>query len=250
MDQTTDRMQASVEATDQPNGAQAPQLQAQTPFVNLGEGERYGSMLAGAGLLLAGLTRRGVGGVILGALGAALLMRGSSGHCALYGRLGISGAKSERPGVPDNVGITVERSIVIQRPREEVFAFWRDVKNLGDVMKHVERVESEDGLRSHWVVRTPWGRQLEWDAVMINEHPGEMIAWESLPGAKVQNAGAVRFEPEPHGNGTVVRVKLEYNPPWGLWGRLAGTLFGEEPGREIGEDLLALKKRLESGEAA
>ena len=216
--------------------------------MNLGEGERFGSILGGAALLLAGLTRRNAGGVILGALGALLIARGVSGRCALYGRLGISGAKSERPGVPDNVGIAVERSIVIQRPREEVFAFWRDIQNLGGVMKHVERVESEDGLRSHWVVRTPWGRQLEWDAVIINEHPGEMIAWESLPGAKVQNAGAVRFEPGPHGNGTLVTVKLEYNPPGGLLGRLAGTLFGEEPGREISEDLLALKKRLESGE--
>lgn len=218
------------------------------PIVNLGEGERYGSILGGAGLLLAGLARRGVGGVILGALGAMLITRGVSGHCALYERFRISGAKSERPGVPDNVGITLERSVVIKRPREEVFAFWRDIQNLGGVMKHVERIESEDGLRSHWVVRTPWGRRLEWNAVVINEHPGEMIAWESLPGAKVQNAGAVWFEPEPHGNGTVVTVKLEYNPPWGLLGRLAGYLFGEEPGREIGEDLLALKKRLESGE--
>jgi len=206
--------------------------------------------LGGAALLLAGLTRRGAGGVILGALGTALMMRGVSGHCSMYGRFGISGAKSERPGVPDNVGIAVERSIVIKRPREEVFAFWRDIKNLGEVMRHVERVESEDGLKSHWVVRTPLGRRLEWDAVIINEHPGELIAWESLPGAKVQNAGAVRFEPEPHGDGTVVTVKLEYKPPGGLLGRLAGYLLGEEPGREITEDLLALKKRLESGEPA
>ena len=248
MAQTTDVMQAPVDATGQLNGSQPPQPQGQTPLVNLGEGERYGSILGGAGLILAGLTRRGAGGVILGVLGTALIVRGVSGHCGLYGRFGISGAKSERPGVPDNVGITVERSIVINRPREEVFAFWRDVANLGDVMKHVERIESADGLRSHWVVRTPWGRRLEWDAAVINEHPNELIAWESLPGAKVQNAGAVRFEPEPHGNGTVVTVKLEYNPPWGLLGRLAGVLFGEEPGREISEDLLALKKRLESGE--
>ena len=192
MDQTTDVMQAPVDATGQLNGSQPPQPQGQTPLVNLGEGERYGSILGGAGLILAGLTRRGAGGVILGVLGTALIVRGVSGHCGLYGRFGISGAKSERPGVPDNVGITVERSIVINRPREEVFAFWRDVANLGDVMKHVERIESADGLRSHWVVRTPWGRRLEWDAAVINEHPNELIAWESLPGAKVQNAGAVR----------------------------------------------------------
>ena len=248
MDQTVNETQAPLEMTTQPDGVQPHPAPGVTSPVNLGEGERYGSILGGTALLLAGLARRGVGGAILGALGAAFVARGVSGYCALYQQLGISGAKSERPGVADNVGITVTRSVVIGRPREEVFAFWRDVGNLQRVMKHVERIESVDGLRSHWIVRTPWGRRLEWDAVIINEHPGEMIAWESLPGAKVQNAGAVRFEPEPHGNGTVVTVKLEYNPPWGLLGRLAGFLFGEEPGREIGEDLLALKKRLESGE--
>jgi hypothetical protein len=51
--------------------------------------------------------------------------------------------------------------------------------------------------RSHWVVRGPLGSQLAWQARIVNEREGEMIAWESLPGAEVSNAGSVWFEPPP-----------------------------------------------------
>jgi len=248
MEQTTNMTKAADDVSGHSNGTEPPQAQSQTWLRNVGEGERFGSMLAGVGLIAAGFARRGYGGIILGALGTALIARGVSGHCALYQSLGVSGAKSDKPGVPDNVGISLERSVVIRRPREEVYGFWHHFPNLTGVMKHVERVELLDERRSHWVVQTPWGRRMEWDAVIINEHPNEMIAWESLPGGKPENAGSVRFEPEPHGLGTVVTVKLEYNPPGGLLGRLTGMLFGEEAGKEIEEDLAQLKKRMESGE--
>ena len=91
---------------------------------------------------------------------------------------------------------------------------------------------------------------MEWDAVVMNEHHNEMIAWESLPGAKVQNAGSVRFEPEPHGNGTLVTVKLEYNPPGGLLGRLAALLYGRRIAREIEHGLARFKSLIETGEPA
>ena len=217
---------------------------------NVGEPERYGSILGGMGLIMAGLTRRGSSGVLLGALGALLVQRGVTGQCAFYQSLGVSGAKSDRPGVPDNVGLNLSHSIVINRPREELYACWRHLPNLTRVMKHIERIDLLDERRSHWVVLTPKGRRVEWDAEIINEHPNEMIAWESLPGAKIENAGSVRFEPEPHGKGTVVRVKLEYNPPGGLLGRLTGSLFGERAALEIKEDLAQFNKMMESGEMA
>lgn len=217
---------------------------------NVGEFERYGSIVGGIGLILGALVRRGFSGLLMGGIGAALIQRGVTGHCSMYRSLGVSSAKSDQPGVPDNVGIKLERSVVIQRSREEVFGFWRNLSNLPQVMSHVDRVDVLDDHRSHWMVHTPRGRRLEWDALIINEHPNEMIAWESLPGAAVQNAGTVRFDPDPHGQGTLVTVKLEYNPPGGLAGWMTGKLFGEEAGREIEEDLKELKQRMEAGELA
>lgn len=247
MKTTPNIMEDAKNLGEQEKEAQPKESQHFPALRNVGEAERYGSILGGLGLLLAGIARRGFGGLLLGAFGAAMIRRGVTGRCALYQKLGVSSARSDRPGVPDNVGITLERSIVIWRPREDLFAFWHHFPNLALVMKHVERVDVIDERRSHWVVRTPRGRRLEWEAVIINEHPNELIAWESLPGADIENAGSVRFEPEPHGQGTVVIVKLEYNPPGGLLGRLGARALGERAGREIEEDLAQLKKMMESG---
>lgn len=250
MEQSSTITQGTEMQRQHPVGKQALQHEPLQERKNVGETERYGSILGGAALLLSGLTRRGPGAVVMGALGALLVQRGVTGQCALYQGLGVSGAKSERSGVPDNVGINLSHSIVIKRPREEIYAFWRHLPNLSRVMKHVERIDQHDERRSHWVIRTPRGQRVEWDAMIINEHPNEMIAWESLPGADVENAGSVRFEPEPHGQGTIVCVKLEYNPPGGLLGRLMAVIVGERASQEIKEDLVQLKALMESGEPA
>lgn len=218
--------------------------------INVGENERYGSVIGGASLLLAAVARRGLSGALLGALGLAFIQRGVTGHCGVFQRLGINTAKSNRPGVPDNVGIKVERSVTIARPPEEIFRLWRDFSNLPKFMEHIQRVDIIDDKRSHWVARGPGGRQWEWDAEVINEHPDSMISWESLPGAEVQNAGTVRFNPAPGGRGTEVRVVLEYNPPGGVLGSMISRLFGESPEDQIDMDLLRLKQMLEAGEIA
>ncbi len=217
---------------------------------NLGQKERYASIAAGAALLLLGLARRRLTGLLLGATGAALLGRGVSGRCAFYRAMGISSAPSDRPGVPDNLGTKVERSITIRRSPEEIYQFWRDLENLPRFMKHVKSVKMLDNLRSHWVVTVPGGRTMEWDAMIINEHPNELIAWESLPGADLENAGSVRFHPAPGGRGTEVRVTMQYNAMEGLLGVIAAKILRESPGVQIDEDLDRLKQLLETGEIA
>jgi len=217
---------------------------------NVGENERYGSVLGGAALLLAGIARRGVSGLLLGVVGAAFIQRGFTGYCNLYHSLGINTAAGDRPGVPDNAGVKVERSVTIARSPEEIFTLWRNFSNLAKFMKHIERVDVIDDKRSHWVARGPGGRQWQWDAEIINEHPNSMISWESLPGAEIQNAGTVRFTPAPGGRGTEVRVVMEYNPPGGKLGFMLTKLFGESPEDQMDRDLFRLKQMLETGEIA
>ena len=217
--------------------------------INVGEAERYGSIASGVALMLAGLVRRGVGGLILGGLGAAFIQRGVTGHCALYERLGVSGARPQRHGVPGNIGIKVERSISINRPVPEVFRFLRDSRNLPRFMKHLERVEIIGAKRSHWVAKAFNGRRLEWDVEIINEHPNELIAWESTAGARVPNAGAIRLKPTPDGRNTEVRITLEVYPPAGMLGIFGAKLFGVTPEQEVEEDLAMLKRVSDAGEA-
>jgi uncharacterized membrane protein len=115
-------------------------------------------------------------------------------------------------------------------------------------MSHLKSVEVLDGRRSHWVARSPVGTKLEWDAEIINEKDSELIAWRSLEGASVDNAGSVRFIPAPAGRGTIVRVTIEYIPPAGSIGQLVAKLFGSAPAHQIREDLRRFKQFMETGE--
>jgi len=217
---------------------------------NVAPGERLGSLATGAAILAAGLKRGGVAGLLSAAAGGALLYRGATGHCALYQVLGINtaGPRSEGASLVGNDAVCVEKTLIINRSPEDLYWFWRNFEKLPRVMKHLDSVSVQDGRRSHWVARGPAGRTVEWDAEIINERENELIAWRSLEGADVRNAGSVRFRPDELGRGTWVKVSLMYQPPAGRLGAAVARLFGEEPHQQIEEDLRRLKQFLETGE--
>ena len=106
-------------------------------------------------------------------------------------------------------------------------------------------ISSRNG-RLHWVASGPLGRPVEWDAEIINEVEGYLLAWQSLPGSDVDSAGSVRFRDLP-GDSTELTVHLQYQPPAGKLGAWAAWLTGEEPTRQIHDDLRAVKRYLETG---
>jgi uncharacterized membrane protein len=142
----------------------------------------------------------------------------------------------------------VARSVTIRQPREMVYAFWHDFENLPRFMVHLESVRVTGDRQTHWVAKGPAGSTVEWDAETTEDRPDELIAWRSLPGAKVPNSGQVRFLDAPGGRGTEVHVELRYDPPAGKLGALVAKLFGEEPRQQVDGDLRRLKQVLETGE--
>ncbi|MDQ3805737.1 MAG: SRPBCC family protein [Acidobacteriota bacterium] len=142
----------------------------------------------------------------------------------------------------------VRNSIIINRPPEELYQFWRDFQNLPRIMRNLESVRVTGEGRSHWVAKAPAGTTVEWDAEITEDRPNELIAWRSLEGADVDNSGSVRFEPAPGNRGTIVRVEMEYNPPGGALGAAVATLFGKEPGQQAQEALRCFKQVVETGE--
>ena len=239
--------------------------------VNVGEIERYASALAGGALLILGLTRRSATGFALSALGGGLLHRGLTGRCMAYAAAGVntaaggddyavtgSGSRIEagdglhnpNATVGHGEGIKVYKTVTVDKPAAELYRFWRNFENLPRFMKHVESVTVKDDRNSHWVVKAPAGRTVEWDAEIINEQENEMIAWRSVGDADVDNAGSVRFEELPGDRGTRVTVNLEYKPPAGKVGMVVAKLFHEEPNQQVEEDLRRFKQVLETGEIA
>ncbi|HEV7821533.1 MAG TPA: SRPBCC family protein [Burkholderiales bacterium] len=144
--------------------------------------------------------------------------------------------------------LRVRRSITIGRRPEEVYEFWRKFENLPTFMYHLESVRGSSATRSHWVVKAPAGKRVEWDAEIVADEPGRFLAWRSLPGADVPNAGSVRFEALPGERGTLVRVDLQYSPPGSVAGAAVALLFNRAPNQQVHDDLRRLKQVLEAGE--
>ncbi len=145
----------------------------------------------------------------------------------------------------------MSRAVTIDRPRQEVYDYFRTFANLPTFMVNIDSVVETDDRHSHWTVIGPGGVKVEWDAVLTRDSvDGEVIAWESLPGALVANKGAVEFREAPGGRGTEVHATIVYRPPGGTAGRLVAKLTQKEPGIQVRRDLKRLKMLLEAGEIA
>lgn len=155
----------------------------------------------------------------------------------------------DRPdeGDPDEL---VGRTVTINRPRAELYAFWRDFTNLPSFMDNVERIEWLDDRRSHWTVKAPGGSHVEWIAAITEEREGEYIAWASEEGADVPNSGSIAFKDAQGGRGTIVTATILYDPPAGIIGKMIAKMFQREPAIQARRDLRRFKQLMETGEVA
>jgi uncharacterized membrane protein len=219
-----------------------------TGQANPGKTERLISGVAGAALLLLTFRMRRLRPflfpVATGLIAKAF--KGAAGKAARHTR--GDDRTSPVASVGRGQGVKVEESVTINRPVLEVYRFWRNFENLPRFMDHLESVTVIDDTRSHWVAKGPAGTKVEWDAIIHNEVADELIAWRSLPGAEVNNAGSVHFTPTPDGTGTDVRVVLSYEPPAGMVGVAVAKLLGEEPSKQVADDLRRFKQVMDSGD--
>ena len=148
----------------------------------------------------------------------------------------------------DTRPVRVEKVVAIDRSPDELYRSWRQFENLPRFMRHLESVRQVGQNRSHWRAKGPAGTTMEWEAEIVDDRPGELIAWRSLPGADIENGGSVRFERAPGGRGTFVRVKMEYHPPGGFFGTTVAKLLGEEPEIQVQRDLYRFKQVMETGQ--
>jgi uncharacterized membrane protein len=219
---------------------------------NVGREEAVFSGAVGAGLMLAGITRRSRAGAALAVTGAALLHRGLTQYCPLYDMLGANTNELGRRKVATRRALKTEHRITIERSPEDLFQYWRNLGNLPRVMRHLDSVEPINNRLSHWVVKplgVPGVPAVEWDAEIVNEVENELIGWRSLNGSDVDTAGSVRFRPIRDGRATELIVTLQYDVPGGPVGTTIAKLLGQDPERLIDEDLRQFKAAMESGNA-
>jgi len=207
--------------------------------INVGKTERTLSAIAGS-LLLYYVTRKHKADTLLLAAGGYLLYRAAGGHCPLTAAL----YKNNGPGRPSNINVRTE--VAVSRPREQVYAFWRQLENWPLFMKHLESVDELSATVSAWKIRLPGGLgDVRWEAEIVKEEPGRELSWRSVAGAGIENAGKINFSDTP-GGGTRIDVMISYRAPAGVIGerlsRLLTPLFRDL----VEKDLLGFKNYMEN----
>lgn len=208
--------------------------------VNVGPTERLLSVLLGGYMAAKGVKKGKLSGMATALAGGYLMYRGSSGHCNLYERAGVSTARR---------AIEIDESVIINRPVHELYSYWRSLDNLPEFMRHIEEVRVIDDKRSHWVASTPGGIKVEWDAEITGERENEYIAWKSLPFSDIESEGMVEFRTAPGHRGTELRVHMIYNLPGDGAAAPVQRLLAAISFRQIREELRRFKQIMETGEA-
>lgn len=206
-----------------PTNVSLSSIQSETP--NVDTAERIISVIGGIYLAFKGIgqiKKHPVLALQETVAGGLLIYRGATGFCPVYASL-------DKDGV-DIRAIHISESFIVDRPKSEVYAFWRRLENLPRFMKHLSTVEEHDAKRSHWRANLPGEiLKLSWNAEITNEEENAYIGWQSVEGSMVENAGKVTFHDAIEGIGTELTVSISYVPPAGSLGqgvaRLLNGLF-------------------------
>ncbi len=210
---------------------------------NVSKVERIVSAVGGGALAALGMRKAGGAGLAMTLAGGALLFRGATGYCPMNQLVGRDTSDGK------DIALEATNTFTVMKPRIEVYQFWRQLENLPRFMSHLKEVRQDGPQRSHWIAKLPGGiSTVEWDADIIHEVENELIAWKSLPGADVDNAGEVRFSDSPDGMGTIVQAVISYRPPVGTVGGLAAKMINPMFKKMVQSDLRYFKRYMETGQ--
>ncbi len=202
--------------------------------VNVSPTERAVSLLAGAYFLYDGLGKNKKS-ILESIFAGYLLYRGATGNCAAYTALG----KTKPDNRSRNVNIQVRQ--IVNRPRKDVYEFWRNFENLPLFMEHLDGVDSLNDSIAVWEAKIPGGiGKVRWKTEIVKERPYEMIGWHSLPGSSIESAGKVEFK-DASDHATEVHVVISYHAPGGIPGEGAARLINPIFEDMLREDIINFK---------
>ncbi len=227
--------------------------------LNVGRAERLFSSILGISLLTLGLKKNRIKRVGISIAGLELLRRGLTGRSYLYRALDVTtrNLRSLSHGELKKGGnsffgsrqLFTERVVTVNKPREELFQFWSDFRNMPLFMENVEEVRVIGDQRTHWIAYGPAESTLEWDAQITDIQQGESISWETVRSSSgVRVKGRAQFADAPGGRGTEIRVRIEYAFEMSKVGHLFFQIFGRDPDQQLRKNLRLFKKLMETGE--
>lgn len=196
------------------------------------------------------------------ALAPALIVGGVAAvaGAALFFKQKSIGSSDAGPVISDAPAWTLKRAskqnarpiaaktLLIGRPREELYAVWKDYSRFQEFMENVERIEEIESGVSRWTIKAPANQHVTLVNRIREDIPGRKISWESEPDSQIKTSGQVEFEDATGGRGTFVSLVMAYDPPAGTAGKIVAKLFGREPNIQARHDLRRFKQLMETGE--
>ncbi len=210
-----------------------------TTTINVSNRERIASVALGMLIFSRGIKKVSLFRTVLGGY---LIYRGASGHCPAYSQL------QRRQYTTKAESVNIQSTLIVNKPKDEVFNFWRNLENLPLFMNHLKSVAELGEKKSHWEVYVPGNvTTVSWDAEIVKEEEGVLIGWNSLPGAYIENAGKVEFRDALGHQGTELTVVITYKPPAGKLGSGLAWLLHPVFKKMIEKDILNFKQYIETG---
>ncbi len=215
---------------------------AHASYVNIAPVERIVSGAVGGLLLFNGIAKKGKSGSAQAIAGAVLLFRAVSGYSVVYDAIG----KERIPRVARNINIRTQ--LTVNKPRNEVYAFWRELENLPLFMSHIKNVDTIDDKYSVWKAKLPGKVKIEWTAEIVKEEEDRFLGWSSIPNSTIDNAGKVEFKDANDGQGTEIDVTISYRPPLGIVGAGIAKLLNPVFENIVRNDIHNFKLFMETGQ--
>ncbi len=190
------------------------------------------------------------GGIAAAAAGAAFLLVRKSNATAPSDGPVISDVPSWtlKKASKQNARPIAAKTLLIGRPRQELYAVWKDYSRFQEFMENVERIEQIEAGISRWTIKAPANQHVTLVTRIREDIPDRKISWASEPDSQIKTSGQVEFEDATGGRGTFVSLVMSYEPPAGTLGQLAAKLFGREPNIQARHDLRRFKQLMETGE--
>jgi uncharacterized membrane protein len=139
------------------------------------------------------------------------------------------------------------RQTILVEP-QALYELWSDQQAFSLWQEHVVSVTPLEGKKSHWVMgnpEDPKGKRVEFDSEIVEDVPGEKIAWKSI-GGDVEQSGEVHFHARRDGRGTVVTLIQHFKI--GALANAAASVAERGPSQTVKEDLRHFKELAETGE--
>lgn len=211
---------------------------------NVNTTERLISIAAGTYIFYKGVKqifRHPFIGLQEAAVGGVLLYRGATGFCPIYNKIGKDST--------DLQAVRITERFIVDRPREEVYSFWRNLENLPRFMKHLHSVTELNETQSEWAASIPNDLvKIKWKAEITREEQNRYLGWQSIEGSMIDNAGKVEFSDAINGLGTELNVEINYFPPAGNVGRSVASLLNGFFEGMVREDITNFKHYVEGHE--